>query len=152
MYIVKEEFPIKELSILSVVLISSSISLSGLFPYIALMVVDLDMSPNINQAGYYAGYLAASMMIGRLFSSIPFGLLADRVGRKPVLLIGCMSITICSLIFGVSTNFWMAILSRFILGVFNPIVGISKTVVSEVCSKKHESTGIYTLFHIFPAL
>lgn len=137
-----DHFPYKELSILSIVLFSSTLALTGLFPYAGFMVVDLGMAKDIDSAGYYAGYLASAMMFGRLSSSIFWGRVADRIGRKPVLYVGSLSIIVFSLTFGLSLNIWMALGSRFLLGVFNPIVGIGKTLVSEVCSKKHEATGM----------
>lgn len=135
-------FPYKQMIILSLAMFASAISMSGLFPYVGIMVVDLGMTDTINTSGYFAGYIAASMMCGRLCSSIFWGTMADRIGRKPIISMGCLSIAVFSLLFGLSINYTMAVFTRFLLGLFNPIIGISKTVVSEVCTKKHESMGM----------
>ena len=77
-----------------------------------------------DQAGFYAGYLASAMMLGRMISSVPWGIAADKYGRKPVVLIGLFAIAITSILFGLSTNIYFALAIRFILGIFNPIIGM----------------------------
>jgi len=106
------------------------------------MVVDMGLVDDLNKAGYYAGYIASSFMFGRIFSSYIWGRIADNIGRKKVLLVGCVSIATMSVLFGFSINFTMALLSRALLGLFNPIIGIAKTVISEICPTKHEASGM----------
>ena len=110
-------FPIFKMFILSTAVFASAISLSGLFPYVGFMVIYLNKAKTENEAGFYSGYIASSMMFGRLLSSFLWGQLADRWGRKPVMICGTLSITIFSLLFGFSTTFEMALLSRFLLGI-----------------------------------
>ena len=76
-----------------------------------------------DQAGFYAGYVASAMMLGRMMSSVPWGIVADKYGRKPVVLIGLSSICVTSILFGMSRNIYFALVIRFLLGVFNPIIG-----------------------------
>lgn len=119
--------------------------------------VDAQTHCTPDEAGYYAGwfpqftlfvslvagYLAAAMMLGRVLTSVAWGSFADNFGRKPVLLIGCACIVFTSIGFGLSTNYAMAISMRFLLGFFNPIIGIAKTLVSEVCfDPNHEARGM----------
>mmetsp|Transcript_6747 Transcript_6747/g.10164 ORF Transcript_6747/g.10164 Transcript_6747/m.10164 type:complete len:498 (-) Transcript_6747:99-1592(-) len=82
------------------------------------------------------------MMSGRLVSSFWWGQVADKWGRKPVLLVGCFSIAAFSIMFGCSETFYMALLSRFLLGLMNPIWGIAKTLVSELCPPRYEAKGM----------
>lgn len=84
------------------------------------------------------GVVASSFMVGRLFSSFYWGRAADRMGRKPVFYISLLSIAIMSIVFGMSVNIYMAIAARLCLGFMNPISGLMKTVVSEVCIDKHQ--------------
>ncbi|KAJ0229509.1 hypothetical protein HA466_0315350 [Hirschfeldia incana] len=58
-------------------------------------------------------------MLGRTLTSVIWGVVADRYGRKPVILIGTASVVIFNTLFGLSVNFWMAIITRFCLGSFN---------------------------------
>jgi MFS family permease len=118
----KAPFPYGKLAMISSVCFASAISFSGLFPYAGFMVADL-MHISPNESGYYAGYLSAAMMLGRVFSSVPWGMYADKHGRKPTLLIGLLTIVITSITFGLSQNMALALCSRFLLGLFNPIIG-----------------------------
>ena len=115
-YIPPENFPVLSLGILASGLLTSAISMSNLFPYVGFMVIDLGLAENEDDAGNYAGYVASSLMLGRFFSSFYWGQKADIIGRKPVICFGIGAIITFSLLFGFSTNIWMALISRFLLG------------------------------------
>lgn len=97
-----------------------------------------------DEAGFYAGYIASSMMVGRCLSSYPWGVCADTYGRKPVISIGLFFAALFSVIFGLSDSMTWALLARFFLGLLNPVIGIAKTLVSEVALgvKEHEVKGM----------
>ena len=120
---------------------SSSLALTGLFPYIAYMVVDLRAADNIDEAGYVSGYISGAFLFGRMISSYFWGRFADQHGRRPVLYIGCLDVAIMSIVFGMSVNIYMAVFSRLLLGLFNPLAGLTKTLVSEICGPKFEKKG-----------
>jgi MFS family permease len=137
-----EEFPVLHSVILAIVCFSTAISITGLFAYVGFMVLDFKATESENAVGYYAGYIGSSMMLGRLLTSVTWGQLADTIGRKPVICAGCASIAVCSLLFGFSTNIYMAIIARFTLGLLNPIWGIAKTLTSELYHKKYQPTAV----------
>jgi MFS family permease len=60
---------------------------------------------------------------------IPWGIAADRWGRKRCLMLSMLNVAILGIAFGLSTNFWMALFSRFMIGLGNGFMGIAK-----VCS------------------
>lgn len=125
----EDNFPIFKMFILSTAVFASAVSLSGLFPYVGFMVIYLHKAQTENEAGFYSGYIASSMMFGRLISSFLWGQLADKWGRKPVMICGCLSITIFSITFGLSTTFELALLSRFLLGIFYLIFYYSSILI-----------------------
>ena len=68
-----------------------------------------------------------------------WGGLSDRVGRKPVLLLGCFGTVISLLVVGMSTNFWFALFGRALGGILNGNIGVIQTMVGElVQNPKHE--------------
>ena len=141
-YVPGEKFPLLELISLFFPQFASAISITSLFPYVGFMVVHLKLSSNIESAGFYAGYIASAVMLGRMLSSIYWGRFSDKFGRKSVIVICCVTIATTTLLFGLSSSFWFAISTRLLFGLFNPIIGTSKTIASELCSKKHETIGM----------
>ncbi len=88
-----------------------------------------------------------------------WGWLSDRIGRRPVLLLGPLGLTFAMLKFGVSDSFWSLVWTRCFQGMFNGnigmlyfnkardmgfwdswnTIGVSKTVMVEVCLARVDS-------------
>ena len=141
-YVPPEHFPYFEITILFFGSLTSALPLTGLFPYVGYMVVDLHEAKDIDSAGYMSGYVASAFMIGRLLSSYYWGHVADRIGRKPVIYISCSALFVFSISFGLSKNIFEALISRLFLGLMNPLNTLTKTLISEICSKKHQAMGM----------
>ena len=135
-----DRLPSFECAVLSAAVLASAISISSLFPYVGFMVIDLGLVDDENDAGEYAGFIGSAMMFGRFVSSVYWGQKADEVGRKPVLMIGIMSVVVFSVMFGMSRSFTTAMLSRFMLGLTNPTWGMAKTLVSEIAAPPYQAT------------
>ncbi|ORZ33745.1 major facilitator superfamily domain-containing protein [Catenaria anguillulae PL171] len=110
-------------------------------PFMTFMVDDLKVTEDKNKLGVYTGWLTACMMIGALMSSYPWGLFADRYGRRPVMLIGMFSTGVLALLFGFSSSYAMAVVWRTLLGLMNGVVTTAKAQMAEVCSQKHMPRG-----------
>ncbi|CAN8255156.1 unnamed protein product [Cochlearia groenlandica] len=72
-------------------ILTISLPISSLFPYLYFMIKDFHIAKEEEDIGFYAGFVASSFMIGRVLTSIFWGKLADRNGRKPIILIGNFS-------------------------------------------------------------
>lgn len=141
-YIPPQEFPLFQVCVLFFASLTGALPLTSLFPYVAPMMVDLGAAPDVDRAGFVSGYVASSFMFGRLLSSFYWGHKADAIGRKPVIYISCVAIAIFSVCFGLSGDIWMALISRFLLGFLNPLNSLTKTLISEICSKQHQPMGM----------
>ena len=106
--------------------------LISVFPYSGFMAIFLIPSLDEENAGSYAGLLASAFMIGRATTSYGWGKVADRYGRRFVILTSLALSSILSLLFGLSTSFGLALLWRFVLGLSNGMVSTAKTIVSEL--------------------
>ncbi|CAH2065493.1 unnamed protein product [Thlaspi arvense] len=120
----------------------SALSISSLFPYLYFMIRDFNIAKEEEDIGFYAGFVASSFMIGRALTSILWGKLADRYGRKPIIMIGTFSVIIFNTLFGLSTSFWVAISVRFLLGCFNCLLGVIRAYASEVVSEEYHSLSL----------
>ncbi|XP_031268426.1 probable peptide/nitrate transporter At3g43790 isoform X2 [Pistacia vera] len=81
-------------------------------------------------------------MVGRALTSVFWGVAADRYGRKPIILIGTFSVVVFNALFGLSTNFWMALSMRFLLGCFNSLLGTIRAYASEVCREEYQALAL----------
>ena len=62
--------------------------------------------------------IATSALLELLFGPI-WGSVSDRIGRKPILLLGLLGYALSSLLFGLSTELWMLFASRALSGVLS---------------------------------
>uniref|UniRef100_A0A0E0R3U7 Major facilitator superfamily (MFS) profile domain-containing protein n=1 Tax=Oryza rufipogon TaxID=4529 RepID=A0A0E0R3U7_ORYRU len=114
--------PYTELFFVAVTTLASSLPITCLFPFLYFMVRDLQVAQTEEDIGNYAGFLGASYMVGRSFAAIFWGVVADRIGRKPVIMFSILSVVIFNTLFGLSTKYWMALTTRFVLGALNGLL------------------------------
>ncbi|KAK7343002.1 hypothetical protein VNO80_25963 [Phaseolus coccineus] len=115
--------PFKNLFIIWMVVLCAAMPISSLFSYLYFMVRDFNIAKTEADISFYAGYVGSAFMLGRCLTSVLWGIIADRYGRKPVLMIGIIAIVLFNTLFGLSTSFWMAVIMRFLLGCFSGLLG-----------------------------
>ncbi|KAI8893003.1 major facilitator superfamily domain-containing protein [Globomyces pollinis-pini] len=130
--------PCKTMLVLCITILSEPISLSILFPFLYFMVKDFDFCPE-SDIGYYVGFIASAFSFAQLLTSMAWGTLSDRIGRRPVLLIGLVGNSLTMLAFGLSKSLSTAILSRFVCGLLNGNIGVAKSIVSEITDKSNRA-------------
>ena len=89
-------------------------------------------------ASFYAGLLISSFALSEALTSMFWGSLSDRVGRKPVLLLGCAGTMISMLVVGFATNFWTALVGRALGGLLNGNIPVIQTMVGELVRKPEQ--------------
>ncbi|CAN0880535.1 Protein ZINC INDUCED FACILITATOR-LIKE 1 [Linum grandiflorum] len=125
--------------------LKTALPISSLFPYLYFMIRDFNIAEKEEDIGYYSGYVGASFMLGRALTSVLWGLVADRYGRKPVILLGTSSVVILSTLFGLRVNFWVAVITRFLLGCLNGFLGPIKAYATEIFREEHQALGLSTV-------
>ncbi|PAN15901.1 hypothetical protein PAHAL_3G018700 [Panicum hallii] len=115
--------PYKEFLYVWMVSLTAALPISSLFPFLYFMIRDLNVAKRTEDIGFYAGFVGASFMFGRSLTSTAWGIAADRIGRKPVVMFGIFSVVVFNTLFGLSVSYWMAIATRFLLGALNGLLG-----------------------------
>ncbi|KAJ0753587.1 putative major facilitator superfamily, MFS transporter superfamily [Helianthus annuus] len=142
---VQTGLPIKEVFCIWIVTLSVTLPISSLFPFLYFMVRDFNIAEEEEDISYYAGYVGSTYMIGRALTSVFWGVVADRYGRKPVILLGTSSVVIFNTLFGFSVNYWMAIVTRFLLGFLNGLLGTVKAYASELLREEHRALALSSI-------
>ncbi|KAK8075819.1 hypothetical protein PG997_010482, partial [Apiospora hydei] len=124
---------------------SEPIAFNSILAYTYEMVKDLDGAGDARDAPFYAGLLVSAYAVAEALTAMGWGALSDRVGRKPVVLAGLGGVALSSLLFGLSTKYWVALLARFVGGALNGNVAVMQTMVAEMVKvPEHEPKAYAT--------
>ncbi|HSL42121.1 MAG TPA: MFS transporter [Anaerolineales bacterium] len=73
----------------------------------------------LGAGGRELGWLMSTYSLMQLICAPLWGVLSDRIGRKPVLTIGVLGYAITLLMFGLATSFWTLFLARALSGILS---------------------------------
>ena len=133
-------FPWMKVVLIASINLNDAFQMNVLWPMVPQMIRDFQFPESQN--GLYCGLLASSYFLAQLLSSFPWGVVSDRLGRRPVLLYGTFAVTAATLVFGLSSSFGVAFASRFLAGFLSGNLGTSKTYLSEELHTKHLARGL----------
>lgn len=96
--------------------------------------------PHTHSLADYAGMVESLFAVVQFLTGMLWGSLSDRIGRKPVLLIGLAG-TFLSVnnAFGLSTSFRGMILARAINGLMNGNIAVIKSVLGELTDDSNQA-------------
>lgn len=80
------------------------------------------------------GFLVASFSLMQFLLAHWWGRLSDRIGRRPVLLVGLAGSAVSYLLFALATNFWVLLLSRMVVGGMGATVNVAQAYLADVTS------------------
>ncbi|XP_048582542.1 probable peptide/nitrate transporter At3g43790 isoform X2 [Nematostella vectensis] len=132
--------PWKTIILLFVSLIGTAMTISLLFPFLPAMVKWFGKSEQ--EAGYSAGLIASAYFMGRAVSGYFWGMLSDKFGRRPIMLISVLMLASTTLMFGFSESVTWAVATRAAAGFSNGVIGTAKTIISEICDNSNQALGI----------
>ncbi|KAJ8112039.1 hypothetical protein ONZ43_g5482 [Nemania bipapillata] len=122
----------------AIVRLAEPIALTSIFPYAWSLVRHFEVG-NEQDASFYAGLLISAFSLTEALMGMYWGCLSDRIGRKPVLILGCLGTMLSMIVVGFATNIWVALLGRAFGGLLNGNIGVIQTMVGELVTKpEHE--------------
>ncbi|KAI9833176.1 MAG: hypothetical protein M1819_003799 [Sarea resinae] len=138
------KFPTVQLAVLAICRVAEPIALTSIFPYAYAMTIDFHVGDK-NNASFYAGLLISAFALAEALTGMFWGGLSDRIGRKPVLLLGCAGTLLSLLVVGFASNIWIALLGRALGGSLNGNIGVIQTMVGELVSKPEHEPRAYAV-------
>ncbi|RVX65997.1 hypothetical protein B0A52_09923 [Exophiala mesophila] len=141
----QDHFPTRQLFVLALCRICEPIAFMSIFPYAYRMIETFNITSNADQISIYAGMLITAFAFAEFSTGVIWGRVSDRVGRKPVLVMGLVGTALSMLCFGFATSLPAAILARALGGLLNGNVGVLQTTVAELVTKKEHQPRAYSI-------
>ncbi len=88
------------------------------------------------------GMLVASFSLMQFLLAPWWGNLSDRVGRRPVLLVGLAGSALSYLLFAVADSFWLLLLSRVIAGGMGATVNVAQAYLADITAPEHRGQAM----------
>ncbi|KAI4838099.1 MFS general substrate transporter [Aureobasidium sp. EXF-8845] len=147
-------FPTRQLFVLALCRICEPIAFMSIFPYVYYMISSFHITDDEKQISLYAGMVTSAFAFAEFSTGVMWGRLSDKVGRKPILLMGLAGTGISMIVFGFSPNLTTALIARALGGLLNGSIvgsGLGGTLADPV----HNYPGYFehgSLFDKFPYL
>ncbi|KAI9840306.1 MAG: hypothetical protein M1837_001793 [Sclerophora amabilis] len=139
-----DQFPTTQLFILAICRVAEPIALTSVFPYAWKLCLKFNFGDK-HDASVYAGLLISAFALAESLTGMFWGGFSDRIGRKPVLLVGCAGTLLSLLIVGFATSFWVALFGRALGGLLNGNIGVIQTMVGELVRKPEHEPRAYAV-------
>ena len=101
---------------------------------------------------FMAGMVITVYSIGRLVMDFPAGILADKIGRRPLMIIGTALIALCAFLNATADNFWLFLFYRFIQGMGASMWMTSRTTLLADILKPEERGRVLGYFQSFQTI
>ncbi|KAJ2549845.1 hypothetical protein EV175_004289 [Coemansia sp. RSA 1933] len=112
--------------------LAEPIGMTLILPFMYQMVGGFDIVHDPKDISFYAGLLLTSFSICKAATVMQWGILSDRIGRRPVILLGLLGNLLTFVLFGVSKSFTWALVARSLNGLFTGNSVAIKSVVAEI--------------------
>lgn len=126
------------MAVLAMIALCEQTAFNSISPYLPDMVLSF---PEVDYrgVGVYVGTLASAFALAQFVTNYFWGWLSDRVGRKPVILLGTILTAVCFVAFGLCRTLWKAIVVQALMGAVNGNQGLVSTCLGEVTDRSNQS-------------
>ena len=128
------------LLVLFLVTMIDMIGFGIIIPFLTYLVKDLAEAEGVVQVGLWVGLLMTSYSAAQFLFSPFWGSLSDRIGRRPVLMIGLVGNTVFFTAFGFSNTLLFALSMRFLAGVSNGNIAVARAYIGDVSTPAQLAT------------
>lgn len=97
---------------------------------------------NLNSVVLFGGFLGALYALLQFIAAPLWGVISDRVGRRPVLLISIFGLFLSYVIWIFSGSFTLLIIARFIGGIMGGNLSVATAAVADVTNESNRAKGM----------
>ncbi|ODO10776.1 hypothetical protein I350_01374 [Cryptococcus amylolentus CBS 6273] len=139
--------PVAQITVLMAVRLAEPIAYNVIFPFVNQMVEELGVTDNPDRVGFYSGLVESVFAFVQFFTVYHWAKMSDKIGRKPVLLLGLTGVAISGSLFGLAKSFWAMIVFRSLSGALNGNVAVIKAAIGDITddSNSTEAFAMYGL-------
>jgi MFS family permease len=140
--------PWSQLTLVFVALIAEPISSVYILPFVNQLIGELGITGGDDRKiGYYAGLIESLFFVTQAFTTWQWSRLSDFIGRRPVILLGLLGLSVSNFAFGLSRTLGTLIISRCIAGILNGNIGVMKSMLGDLT----DHTNLAQVFAMVPA-
>ncbi|EJT97726.1 MFS general substrate transporter [Dacryopinax primogenitus] len=147
----KTPLPKLQLFLICVVRLAEPVAGTQIFPYVNDMCVRMGYASSEETVGFVSGLIDSLFAFVQLFTVMYWGRLSDRIGRKPVVLLGLCGVAFATLVFGLSQHLWLTVLARAMGGALSGNGAVIQTMISEMTDETNEAQA-FALFSLMWAV
>ncbi|KAJ6150314.1 hypothetical protein N7471_001513 [Penicillium samsonianum] len=130
--------PKRQMAVLAIIALAEQTALNSISPYLPDMASTFpEVEPT--QVGVYVGSIASAFALAQFSTNYFWGWLSDRVGRKPVILLGTFLTALCFVAFGFCKTLVQAIAVQALMGVVNGNQALVSTCLGEITDRSNQS-------------
>ncbi|KAH0538203.1 hypothetical protein FGG08_005172 [Glutinoglossum americanum] len=137
--------PKKQLAILAIIVLAEQTALNSIPPYLPERVATFPEVRNTNEVGVSVGAIASSFALAQFATNSLWGSLSDRIGRKPVILLGTILTAGCFVAFAFVETLWQAIFVQVLMGLVGGNQGVVSACLGEVTGCGNQSRAFVYL-------
>ncbi|KAF9513231.1 hypothetical protein BS47DRAFT_1279492, partial [Hydnum rufescens UP504] len=116
-------------------------------PFVNELVKGLDVTGGDDRrVGYYVGLIESTFFFTECLCVLQWGRLSDVIGRRPVICVGLLGLTLSLTCLGLSRTFGALILSRSLLGLTDGNIIVIRSALGDLA----DSTNIVQAFQYIP--
>ena len=135
---VKSPLPKRQMAVLAMIALAEQTALNSISPYLPDMASTFpEVEPS--QVGVYVGTIASAFALAQFATNYFWGWLSDRIGRKPVILLGTLLTAFCFVAFGFCKTLGQAIAVQALMGIVNGNQGLVSTCLGEITDRSNQS-------------
>ncbi|KAF9067469.1 hypothetical protein BDP27DRAFT_1267432 [Rhodocollybia butyracea] len=130
--------PVLSMIVLSITLLGEFLSANVSTPFLLFMVKGFGTITDEAEIAFWTGILVSTFFLTQFLTSLLWATVADKHGRRSVLIVSLLGSAVTCAFFGTSTSLKQAICVRLLQGIFAGAVGVARGSIAFVTDASNE--------------